>query len=42
MADTFVSSGYEIKPVLRTMFNSDSFKESMYRKVKSPVDVGRW
>ena len=39
MADTFVSSGYEIKPVLRTMFNSDSFKESMYRKVKSPVDV---
>ena len=39
MAETFVNSGYEIKPVLRTMFNSDFFKESMYRKVKSPIDV---
>ena len=39
MSETFVRSGYEIKPVLRTMFNSDFFKESMYRKVKSPIDV---
>ena len=39
LRETFVSSGLEIKPVLRTMFNSDFFKESMYQKVKSPVEV---
>ena len=39
LANTFVESGYEIRPVLRTMFNSDFFKESMYQKVKSPVEV---
>ena len=39
MAETFVESGYEIKPVLRQMFNSDFFKNSMYQKVKSPVEV---
>ena len=39
LAETFVESGYEIRPVLRTMFNSDFFKESMYQKVKSPVEV---
>ena len=39
LAETFVESGYEIRPVLRTMFNSEFFKESMYQKVKSPVEV---
>jgi len=39
MAGTFVDSGFEIKPVLREMFNSDFFKESMYQKVKSPTEV---
>ena len=39
LRETFVSSGLEIKPVLRTMFNSDFFKESMHQKVKSPVEV---
>ena len=39
LRETFVSSGLEIKPVLRTMFNSDFFKESTYQKVKSPVEV---
>jgi uncharacterized protein (DUF1800 family) len=39
LRETFVSSGLEIKPVLRTMFNSDFFKESVYQKVKSPVEV---
>ena len=39
LTKTFVESGYEIRPVLRTMFNSDFFKESMYQKVKSPVEV---
>ena len=39
MARTFVDSGFELKPVLLEMFNSDFFKESMYRKVKSPAEV---
>ena len=39
MSQTFIDSGFEIKPMLRAMFNSDFFKDSMYRKVKSPVEV---
>ena len=39
LAETFVESGYEIRPVLRTIFNSDFFKDSMYQKVRSPVEV---
>ena len=39
LSETLVSSGYEIKPVLRQMFNSDAFKEAMYQKVKNPVEV---
>ena len=39
MAATFVDSGFEFKPVLREMFNSDFFKETMYQKVKSPTEV---
>ncbi len=39
LSETFVNSGYEIKPVLRALFNSDFFKEAMYQKVKSPVEV---
>ena len=39
LAETFIESGYEIRPVLRTMFNSDFFKDSMHQKVKSPVEV---
>ena len=39
LADTFAESGYQIKPVLRTLFNSDFFKEAQHRKIKSPVEV---
>ena len=39
LSDAFVSSGYEMRPVLRTLFNSDFFKGAVYRKVKSPVEV---
>ena len=39
LSEVFVSSGYEIRPVLRTLFNSDFFKESMYQKVRSPVEM---
>ncbi len=39
LSKVFVDSGYEIRPVLKTLFNSDFFKEAMYQKVKSPVEV---
>jgi uncharacterized protein (DUF1800 family) len=39
MAKILVDKDYEIKPVLRAMFNSDFFKEALYQKVKSPVEV---
>ena len=39
LADTFAESGCEIRPVLRALFNSDFFKEALYRKIKSPVEV---
>jgi len=39
MMDTFIDSGYEMKAVLRTMFNSDFFKNARYSKIKSPAEV---
>ncbi len=39
LSEAFVNSGYDIKPVLRTLFNSDFFKEAMYQRIKSPVEV---
>ena len=39
MMDSFVESGYEIKAVLRTMFNSEFFKNARYAKIKSPLEV---
>ena len=39
LSQVFVSSGNEIVPVLRTLFNADFFKEAMYRRIKSPVEV---
>ena len=39
LADRLVESGYEMKPVLRDLFNSDFFKDSAYKRVKSPVEV---
>ena len=39
LAGVFKDSGFEIKPVLRALFNSDFFKESMFQKVKSPVET---
>tara|TARA_Y100000814_G_scaffold124476_1_gene89588 strand:- start:83 stop:1504 length:1422 start_codon:yes stop_codon:yes gene_type:complete len=40
MVDAYFDSGYEIKAVLRTLFNSDYFKsdECMYSRVKGPVE----
>ena len=39
LARTFVDSGYEIRPVLRALFNSDFFKEAAFRKVRSPIEI---
>ena len=35
----FVESNYEIRPVLRTLFNSDFFKNARFAKIKSPAEV---
>ena len=35
----FVENNYEMLPVLRTLFNSDFFKNARWEKVKSPADV---
>ena len=39
LAQTFVDSGYEMTPVLRALFNSESFKNARFAKIKSPVEV---
>ena len=39
LSQAFVDSGFEIVPVLRALFNADFFKEAMYQRVKSPVEV---
>ena len=36
---TFVESDYNIRQVLRVLFNSDFFKSARFRKVKSPAEV---
>ena len=35
----FVENDYEMRPVLRTLFNSDFFKVARFAKVKSPAEV---
>jgi uncharacterized protein (DUF1800 family) len=39
MSKAFLDSGGEIKPVLRIMFNSESFKDARFKKVKSPTEL---
>ena len=39
LAKELVASSYEIKPVLRKLFNSDYFKQSAFNRIKSPVEV---
>ena len=36
---SFIEANYEIRAVLRTLFNSDFFKEARFAKVKSPAEV---
>ena len=35
----FTENNYEIKPVMRTLLNSDFFKDARFAKVKSPAEV---
>ena len=39
LADAFVDSGYDIKAVLRVLFNSDFFKNARYARLKNPAEV---
>jgi len=41
MKDTYFDSGYEIRSVLRTLFNSDYFKShrARYSRIKGPVEL---
>ena len=39
IARTLIESGMNITPVMRTLFNSDFFKEATYKKVRSPAEV---
>ena len=39
LVTAFVESKYDIRSVLRTLFNSDFFKEARFAKVKSPAEV---
>ena len=39
LADTFVESNYDIKSVLRVLFNSDFFKSARYARLKNPAEV---
>ena len=39
LATTLIDSKYEMRPVLRTLFNSDFFNGARFAKVKSPSEV---
>jgi hypothetical protein len=39
MAKTFRESNYQIRPLLKMMFNSDFFKNARYKHLKSPAEV---
>ena len=39
MTNAFTESGYDMKAVLRIMFNSDFFKDARFSKIKSPTEV---
>ena len=39
LEDEYFRSGYEIRSMLRVLFNSDSFKNARFAKVKNPSEV---
>jgi uncharacterized protein (DUF1800 family) len=39
LADTFIESNYDIRSVLRVLFNSDFFKNARFQRLKNPAEV---
>ena len=39
MMDAYFDSGYEVRSVLRVMFNSGFFKDAVFQKIKSPTEL---
>jgi len=39
LVDTYFDSGGDIRSMLRTLFNSAFFKESQFKRVKSPIEL---
>ena len=39
LAKEFTESGYDIRSVLKVLFNSDFFKDAQFAKIKSPAEV---
>ena len=39
LAKTYFDTGYEIRSMLRVLFNSDFFKEAAFQRVKSPAEL---
>ena len=39
LEDEYLRSGYDLRSMLRVLFNSDSFKYARFTKVKSPTEV---
>jgi len=39
LAKAFGDSGYELKPVLSVLFNSEFFKNARFAKIKSPIEA---
>ena len=39
LSSTFVESNYDLRSVLRVLFNSDFFKNAQFAKIKSPAEV---
>ena len=39
LVQTYMDSGYEVRPVLEVLFKSDFFKKSQFNKVKSPIEL---
>ena len=39
LVDTYFESGYDIRSMLRKLFNSDLFKESRFTRIKSPAEL---
>ena len=39
LAQTYLDSGYEMRPVMEVLLKSDFFKNARYTKVKSPIEL---